>query len=290
MTLLNRLNRRHCLTRMALTGVAAAAAWNDVSGVKPAHAALTEANTLYRKLRYRADEGLVFWWIKARKFGQVGTKIDPLFDMQVGSLVRIKNNADGGYDATSLELVFYTDLNTGAFLRDWKNPYTNEVLMMSHAPLGPTTTKHSPAGDPIRPTELGGSKLEATAVNLPPVIEGGDIWMKHESTATVFPRDGKAEPFRVNDWSTYHGAVKDVMDLKQPFVSSVVQFQEVTSWGRWMNMADKPGNSTATGMGRKVKSYAEMPDVWRKLVAEHDPDVAKDPLAVLDRPTAKFER
>jgi hypothetical protein len=250
---------------------------------------LNDSNLVYRKLRYRADEGLVFWWIKARKFGQTGTRIDPLFDMQVGSLVRLKNLPNGGYSAISLELVFYTDIATGAFMREWKNPYTGATVPMHHAPLGPTTTEHTPSGSPIRPTEIGGSRLEATSINLPPVVEAGDVWVKHESTAAVFPRDGKGEPFRVNDWSTYHAPLRDVADAAQPFVSSTVAFQEVTSWSRWMNMADKPGNQTASGMGRKVKSYAEMPATWRKLVEEHDPDVAKDPLAVLDRPSAKFE-
>ncbi len=279
--------------RNGLGSIAAATAYSVLNFPGSAQAALepiNNPNTLYRKLRYRADEGLVFWWIKARKYGQVGTKLDALFDMQVGSLVRVKNNSDGGYDATSLEIVFYTDLNTGAFLREWKNPYTGEVLAMKHDPLGPTTTKHNANGDPIRPTELGGSKLEATAVNMPALIEGDDIWLKHESTATVFPRDGKGEPFRVNDWSTYHAPVKAVMDAKISFVASTVHLQEVTSWSRWMNMADKPGNQTSSGVGKKVKTYAEMPAVWRKLVEEIDPDVARDPLVVLDRPTAQFER
>lgn len=247
-------------------------------------------NAIYRKLRFRADEGLLFWWIKGRKYAQIGTKLDPLYDMQVGSLVRVKNTADGGYDATSLEIVFYTDIATGSFLRQWKNPYTGETLEIKHAPIGPTTTRHTPAGDPIRPTELGGSKLEASSVNYPAIIEGEDVWINHHSTAAVFPRDGKGEPFRVNDWSTYLAKASDVMDVNKPYVSSSVHLQEVTSWGRWMNMGDRPGNLTSQGVGRKVKTYAEMPQVWRKLVEDIDPDVAKDPLAVLDRPTANFER
>lgn len=286
-------NRLILTRRTALELAGAATVAGLVSSPHAARAALDldkDANAIYRKLRYRADEGLVFWWIVARKFGQVGTKLDPLFDMQVGSLMRVKNAADGSYDVTSLEIVFYTDIDTGAFLREWKNPYTNEVLPMKHDPLGPTTTKHTPAGDPIRPTELGGSKLEARSLNSAPLVEGDDIWIKHESTATVFPRDGKGEPFRVNDWSTYHAKLSEVADAKTPFVSSTVHLQEVTSWSRWMNMAEKAGNQTSSGVGRKVKSYAEMPAVWRKLVEEIDPDVAKDPLGVLDRPTAKFER
>lgn len=232
----------------------------------------------------------MFWWLSGTKYGQIGPELTPLYDMQVGSLVRIRNTPDGGYDATSLELVFYTDLKTGTFLRQWTNPYTGEVIPIKHAPVGPATIRHTPAGEQIMPTELGGSKLEASSVNSPPLIVGDDVWIKHDATAAVLPRDGKGAPFRVNDWSTYLGKASEVMDVKTPFAAATVYLQEVTSWQRWMNMGDRAGSLTSRAVGRKVRAYAEMPETWRRLVADIDPDVAKDPVGVLDRPAAEFVR
>jgi Protein of unknown function (DUF1838) len=118
------LSRRHTF---ALGAAAALAAGTS------AHAALDPNNqndvvTMYRKLRYRMDDGVLFWWMYDTKIGQVGATLTPLYDMQVGSIIRVKNNADGSFAVTSLEDVFYTDITTGAYLRQWTNPYTGETV------------------------------------------------------------------------------------------------------------------------------------------------------------------
>jgi hypothetical protein len=33
---------------------------------------------LYRKLHYRSNDGVVFWWLQGPKYGQVGTTLTPL--------------------------------------------------------------------------------------------------------------------------------------------------------------------------------------------------------------------
>ena len=73
------LSRRLGL-KIALGGVSAAA----LAGSGVANAAVDqsqEAKAMFRKLRYRADEGLVFWWLKGTKYGQVGPELKPIFDM-----------------------------------------------------------------------------------------------------------------------------------------------------------------------------------------------------------------
>jgi len=282
------LSRRLGL-KIALGGVSAAA----LAGSGVANAAVDQskdAKAMFRKLRYRADEGLVFWWLKGTKYGQVGPELKPIFDMQVGSFMRTKNTPDGGYDVTSLELVFYTDLATGEFMREWTNPYNGKTLRINHGLVGPTTIHFTKSGDQVMPTEIGGAKLESVNVIGPPLIVGDDIWIKQDSTAAVMPADAKGAPFRVNDWSTYLGRIADLNNAAMPFAPATVYLQEATSWQRWMMMGDAPGGLTSRAVGRKVATYAEMPEAWRKLVADIDPDVAKDPHASLDRPSAKFER
>jgi hypothetical protein len=281
--------------RAAAVGLAALAAAPALGRVGPARAALDPANprdvaAMFRKLRYRMSDGLVFWWMVDTKIGQVGATLTELWGMQVGSIMRLTNRADGGFDTTSLEVVFYTDLKTGEFLREWTNPYTGERHKIPHAPVGPTTIAYSAEGRSTPPKELGGSRLENTTLIGPAVAVNDDVWVRHDSIAKVISPDPARKPFEVNDLSIYQGRLSELADPAVDFAEATVQSQQVTSWRAWMNMGDRPGGMTSRGVGRKVRSYAEMPRRWRDLVAEIDPEIAADPVGALERPAAKFDR
>jgi hypothetical protein len=151
--------------------------------------------------------------------------IRPLFGMKVGTIARVRNQADGGFSVTSLEIVFYTDLATGAFLREWVNPYLGRTIPVSHAPLGPTTLRHGTDGRPIRNTTLGGNRITARSDIQPLAIKGEDVWLAHDSTASVERDGGTSPPFLVNDWSTYHGKLSDLRDPAKPVGEATVYLQ-----------------------------------------------------------------
>ena len=48
-----------------------------------------------------------------------------------------------------------------------------------------------------------------------------------------------------------------------------------------MQMGDLPGSYVSRAFGRKVFAYDRMPALFRKLMADRYPAVAKDPLALL---------
>ena len=258
--------------------------------LSPAYAVEPDVAVLYKKLRYRADDGVLFWWLDGTKFGQVGADIKPLFGMKVGTIARVRNQPDGTFTVTTLEVVFYTDLASGAFLREWRNPYTNQTIPVSHAPLGPTTMRHGKDGMPIRNTMLGGNRIAARTDVHPLVIKGDDVWLAHDSTASVERDGGASPPFLVNDWSTYLGKLSDLRDQAKPVGEATVYLQEATGWARWMQMDGQPGNQVARAIGRKVVRFEDMPADWRKLLTEIDPHIARDPIAALDTPEAKFDR
>ena len=64
------------------------------------------------------------WWRGVKP----GEAVRPLFDFQVFSTIRVVRLADGNYQRMTKEVVFYTDLKTGAILDEWKNPYTGETV------------------------------------------------------------------------------------------------------------------------------------------------------------------
>jgi hypothetical protein len=284
------------LDRRVLFHVAAGAASAVVlgSGSGAAHAATAKAPAvdrvaLYRKLHFRSDAGLVWWWLQGPKYGQVGTTLTPLFSMLVGTLQRITPRADGGFDLTSLEMVFLADLASGARLTQWRNPYTEETIPVKFAPLGPSTVRYRADNSRVLPSEIGGARLESSARTSEPLVVGDDVFVRDESTARVYT-PGRTTPFEVNDLSTYHGSLRNLTDPNVTVGAATVSFAEVTGWQRWMNMGDRPGNLTSRSSGAKVASFDAMPADWRAMLAEVAPRIAADPVAALEGPAARFDR
>jgi hypothetical protein len=268
------------------TAVAPAAA-QGTGALDPARAA--DRLQLYRKLRYRTDDGLVWWWLQGPKYGQVGTTLTPLFTLVVGTLMRMRHRADGGFDLTTLEMVFLADVASGARLAEWRNPYTGETLPVKFDPLGPSTVAYRADNSRVLPTEIGGARLEASARSSEPLVVGDDVYVRDESTARVFS-PGRTTPFEVNDISTYHGSLRELRDPGVTMARATVSFAEVTGWQRWMNMGERPGNLTSRSAGAKVADFAAMPANWRAMLAEVAPRIAADPVAALEGPAARFTR
>lgn len=284
--------------------VGAAAAGLAMGGTGAAHSAnsaspqseltdVPDALTLYRKLRYRTDTGLVFWWLRGIKYGQIGAELTPLYMNHVGTVMRIRPDDDGGMAVTSLEITLPTALDWKTLLDEWTNPYTGEVLPVSIRPVGPTTVQYDSRGAREFPTELGGARLEVSGQSEPPTIVGGEVFMSEIVRAKVF-RPERKTPYMVNDISSYHGKLSELSDPAITSVRATVAFAEVTGWQNWMKMGDRDGTLTSRTVGSKVASYQEMPLVWRDAVANKLPELAAqleaDPDGVLDRKAAEFKR
>ena len=282
------------ISRRNILGAAVAASAMQVA---PSHAAtrtldpVKDLGLITRKLHLRADDGVVFWWLVGTKIGQINAVATPLFGMEVGSIMRVVHKPDGGYDLTTLEIVFYTDINTGEWLRKWRNPYTGVTLDVNHGPLGPGTLSYTADGDRAAPRrELGGAIIEGSTRPGPAMVAGNDVWVRWDNTSKVTQKDGSGRPFLVNDWVTVHGSAADILNPARPFIAATSELHEITSWSKWLDMGDRDGNTAARAVGAKVRSYAEMPTKWRSLIAQAHPDVAKDPIGALDKPAARLDR
>jgi hypothetical protein len=141
----------------------------------------------------------------------------------------------------------------------------------------------------VLPTEIGGTPVESRSTIHPPLIVGDDVFVRDEAVARVFS-PGRKTPFEVNDIAVYHGSLKNLRNPKVTVGDATVFFAEVTSWQRWMKMDDAPGSLTSRLTGRKVRRFEDLPEVFRRKLAQMAPEVAADPIAALDRPAPKFDR
>jgi hypothetical protein len=243
----------------------------------------------YRKVLFAGHEKPVFWWMKGTKYGIVDNVTTPFYGMEIATILRCQDVAADRFDVLSIEIVYYTDLATGALLERWQNPYTSEWLDMKYVPVGPTRIPYSPAG-PQMPKELPGAKIESTHSMGPATVVADDVWIRNDSNASVTRTTGAERPFLVHDWAVYHASLRDIEDDAVVSAPATVSFIDITSWPPSFKMGDRPGTRMSRAAGRKVDEFGQMPESFRTLLQRVHPEIHRDPAAALVQPTNRFER
>ncbi len=239
-----------------------------------------DVSLIFRKLAYATDERVGYWWLHGTRYGLIETKLYPLWRMHIGSLFTVRDLGGGAYETTRLSATFYGDLTTGKPLKTFLNPLNNKTIQLQYDPIRPVKVKYDVAGlmDPASGRVAAGVSNGAIG---PAWIQGDDVWVQSDHISDVPPTAPGKRPVRVSDIVTYYGSLRDVADPANKMPKAGYAFSDINSWPDWMEMDDKPGDYYSRTIGRKVTSYAEMPEDWRQFVAEAHPELAKDPVGLL---------
>ena len=276
-------------TALGLIGAAAAA---PLVRARPARAELLDLDPsdprhtlmITRKLAHTMDDNLVYWWAQLLRMAVVDKIATPLWNVYVGAVLRTRDFDDqGAYETTAISMVFYTDLDTGEFLESFRNPFTDEEVEVGYFPARPGKQVRSIDESPEeRPAEGGFRSIRIHPLG-PAVIEGDDVWVRDDAIFRREPETPQAgRPFRGNDWSTYHGSLKDVANPEVLNAPATWHFNDILSYLPWMGMGDRPGDYVSRGFGRKVSSFDAMPARLRELIRTRHPEIYKDPAGALD--------
>ena len=284
MTNLNSFGRRPLLRGMIAAGpaslipAAAQASTSALLKLDPANP--VDQALIFRKLSYASDDSVGYWWLLGTRYGLVETKLVPLWQIHIGSIFTVRDLAEGSYEVTRLGATFYTDLKTGQLLKKFLNPLNNKVVDLEYYPPKSIKVKYDIAGlmEPAAGRVAGGVSNGAIG---PAWIEGDDVWVQSDHLSDVPPVSPGKRPVRVSDLVTYFGSLKEVANPAVKMPAAGHAFTDINSWPDWLEMGDRPGDYYSRCYGRKVASYAAMPEVWRRLVAQEYPSLAKDPVGVL---------
>ncbi|MBL8630011.1 MAG: DUF1838 family protein [Rhodospirillaceae bacterium] len=259
----------------------------------PEHVALA-----YRKLGWSATEKLSMHWINLTRYGMVDSKLTTLWESVIGILFFTTDikDAPGDYNVTSCSLSFYLDPKTNAPMDKFTNPYTGTTLDIPYGDGKPNTRRQKATGMDVNMKAPPGMKAGAESFRKA-WNEGDEVWVRgdldirmeavgEQKVSAAMGAGGSGTRgdapqmtrlMQVNDWFTYHGKTTDVLNPKNTNPASDLYFNDLNTWSGWLKMGDMPGNFIGRGFGRKVFAYDDMPETWRKLVAQRYPDVAKNP-------------
>lgn len=282
------INRR---TALGLIGAAGGllATSNLVSAAAPANSApdLGDQKQLFnafRKLAYSMDGDVTWWWMRGTRFGVVDSVATPFWDMYVGSWFTTRDLDDGAYEVTMAGANFYTPPNSTDLLRSFSNPFTGEEVPVKYAaPRARKTIITPERASAFGEFSMPGMTSTQSGAIGPGWIEDDEVVIRGDLAMTATPIDPNsgAKVFTVNDWSTYIGSVSEVADPAVKNAPCRQYFNDILSWPAWLQMGDQPGSYVSRCYGRKVFAYEQMPQTWRKLFEEDQPEAARNAAAVL---------
>jgi hypothetical protein len=233
------------------------------------------------KLRAATDGSLAIEWLKGVQYGLVDAVLTPFFTLNSVTLSWYRPAPDGSFQGRRLEVVYHGDLATNRPIREFRNPYTGQVVPVEAARTGPLPVLFTPAGL-VLPPKLGDQRIEADSSIGPAITGGRHVWIRFDTRSRVYPPGADRPGFTYNETTTYLGHLDEVLDPAVSNARCQVSYNSVLGFKPWMAMGGIRGALSNNATGEKVGGIAALPaDIAEFLAAAH-PDILKDPRAALD--------
>lgn len=252
---------------------------------------LEDIHFMQRKLAYTYDDRLVFWYIRAVRYGLQDGIFTPFWNMHAGYAFRIEDLDEYRYRSFAIGKIFYTDLKTGELLKYFDNPYTGERRQVEQPELVRFNRTHGLRGverAAASPVETNKDETSRGTVTHnddigPAWIIGDDVWVNGDIVERRELPNDLGHVVQVNDWFTSHGSLSNVANPDLKSAPSTHTFNDINTFNSpWIGMDGIDASSVSRGFGRKTHAVQEMPDSWRKFMAESHPEILADVSGAID--------
>lgn len=258
-------------------------------------AALDQDRDLLRammKMRGSLGPELVIGWLRAKRFAVSGSRVEPLCGVLAATFYRFRQVTAAKFEATALEVTYYTDFDTGELLETLVMPFSGKAVTVPTHRFGPATTRfavHLEEREDFEPTAGTSQDQFAPAASVlmsksiaMERIRHGELYLRHEEYGRVYPRDAENPSMFYKESTVWSAPLREVLDDSTRRVDSRVAYSAMTSWRPWMQMGDLPGFTASNGFGGRATSLEDLPDDYLRFTEQRHPDVLEGPEALLD--------
>lgn len=211
-----------------------------------------------------------------------GEPLRPMFGYEVFSSIRLVPQTDGTIERLCREVIFYRNLETGALMDEWTNPWTGErvqVVDVANDPInfiltirGPLPSrdaagaKKSPLGTPAGRRHLW-YLLNANTVALE---KDTHLFYPSFLRPEKWARESPGPMTRVSEFMRYSIRLEDLENDALTHIPHTGTWTRVTPWLPWMLMDQAPGHCLYLGMFSTRRDPSEYPsDVIERLKARY---------------------
>lgn len=271
------LSRRSVLTAGALSatsslmsGCQAPATYALGAGRVPNHQTAFDPNDVaqstkaFLKLSGSLGNELVRLWFTGKVYAYVpGEPTRELFYLDGFYLTRYEALSDGTHKHTRFEITIKRDLETGALLEHWDNPYTGRRDTVKNSVGGPQYKIYNKWGFD-RPEKMRGPD---TPRPLEWMIFDDDAWLtwdlflrfKNPITLEQNPLEYSGEFLELTNLTNYKGKLSDIENPDMINAPGIMFWNGVSSWQPWMQMGQMPGALLYKVIGVKVDQFDIVP-------------------------------
>ncbi len=221
------------------------------------------------------EETTFRWWgnAYARIPGQRDKHLFQLEGMNVRHCVTLNDKEKGeGYRLISREIMLYLDPKTGEVLRTWENPWTGKSNEVIHV-----------ANDPVNSRPTFGVGRDGKPQKFPATFLNGTYFMNFE--VPLFYTNPLGGDYQDYVGGTYHSAEifdfsgneASLLDPNQNVEYANVAWVRIAKWLPFMEMGDRPGLMYFNAVGKKLKSWDDLPEVMKKEIAKSYPKYTNAP-------------
>lgn len=203
---------------------------------------------------------VTFWWTGDVHAWAPGEPYRRLFGFEGLNVARlVEDEAPGTYQLLTREAAFYLDPLTREILETW------EDKPVVHVWNDPANQKWRPFPVPV--TELG----EEVCFSL-------EIPLAYPSPLPVaqYPANSADDTYRALELFQFF-APASVFATDAPSVPSTMSWTRMSPWLPWMERGPRPGGLAFHCRGRKLASYAEVPERTRAYIEARHPEFAHAP-------------
>jgi hypothetical protein len=201
-----------------------------------------------------------------------------LYDYEGAGVSRTRVLENGDIETQSRSFLFYTDPETGAYLKEWKNPVTGEIIPVPPFRGGISGSTLTPNGPKVR----ANFSMESTVFNTPTKLEvvtmGPTSWVKRAAFTRWTP-SGSTKARTEFTQDTWMLPTDLLLDEKASFLPATSAWTSVTEWQTWLKMpADFLGDQLWRADGMKTQKLSDLPPAFVAHSNKEFPGIFTDPI------------
>lgn len=229
------------------------------------------------------NDPITYMW-RGRAYARVPGERDKLLFRVVGMNVRQCVTLDGaekgeGYRMVSREIMLYQDPKTGEILRDWDNPWTGETVKVLHV-----------ANDPVNGRPQFSLDKDGKERKFEPLVIDDVAFLTFE--VPLFYTNVLGGDYQEYVGNSYHateifdftGDINDIADPSKTTAAINVAWVRIAPWLPWMKMGGRAGLMYFNAVGKKLKSWDDLPALIKDEINANYPEYTSPPPADDKRP------
>ena len=227
--------------------------------------------TAFAKVRGSMDstEEVIFY-ANGAIYGFVGGERDkPLMGFEMFNIGKLIPKGPHNYELLTNEVLLYTDINTGAVLDSFLNPYTGVKIPVVHVWNSPVNQKFELEG------RFGKWKVNHNKYRDDVLCFNSDIFLFYPSPLSVaaFPNNSQSDNYEAAELFQFFFSEKELNNSKLTSVPSTISWTRIGPWLPWLEMGQRSGNLVYQGAGYKLsgKDFNKMPSKLTEYVLKNNP-------------------